>query len=280
MSGEDQAFRPFDMLREISRTVPVVKYATGLVGIAMAVSLARGFLNGMSPIQMLPVLLGSMACMAVLIVLASAVQAGRRGGFSPGHALLWAASLFMILGMAFTITAVAFGWPPKWAALILPAQAAEQPIVDVGVTPEPRVVEEEAEPAAPPVALPQPEPRATTSPAPAPAPAPSVPAAAPSTPTPIEPADFNHEVTIRNRSGQVLHFLYASMPSEGWGDDLIPDRVIGDGESIRRSYGVGRDQCIFDFKVTLEDDTELEQREVNVCRVSVLTVLPDGIAAD
>lgn len=121
MAEPISVFTPVAALRAATKAVPAVKYAVGLVGIAAAVSLARGFLPGVGVVAMLPLLGGFILVMAVLVILAAAVASPARTPVA--KLFLWATCLFTIAFMLFTVTAVAVGWPRAWAQVILPGEA-------------------------------------------------------------------------------------------------------------------------------------------------------------
>lgn len=117
---------PVKALKLATDAVPAVRYAVGLVGIAAAIALLRGFLPDVGIVGMLPILGGTIVAMALLVILAAAVAAP--GNTSIAQTFLWATCIFVITFMFFTVTAVAFGWPPAWARLILPQSAITRPL--------------------------------------------------------------------------------------------------------------------------------------------------------
>jgi TonB family protein len=121
---------PLSLLREATRAVPAVRYATGLVGIAAAIFFIRGLLPDVSLAAMLPLLLGTLACMTALVLVSAAVTAPTAGQSTVALVFLWATCLFIITFMFFTVTAVGFGWPTSWAKLMLPASAFDTPLVE------------------------------------------------------------------------------------------------------------------------------------------------------
>lgn len=119
---------PLGLLREATRKVPVVRYALAVAAIGAAIAITRGFMPGVSLAGMFPVLVGFILVMVVLILVAAAANS-RPTVSAPALVLVWGVCLFVMTFMAFTVTAIAFSWPPAWARLILPASAAETPII-------------------------------------------------------------------------------------------------------------------------------------------------------
>ncbi|WP_156356839.1 hypothetical protein [Sphingomonas sp. Leaf38] len=128
MPGES-IFMPIAALNQAAKTVPAVKYAVALVGIAGAITLIRRFVPDVGVVAMLPVLGGAIVAMPILVILTSAVASPARTPVA--KAFLGAVRIFVITFTFFTVTAVAFNWPPAWAAVILPSRAANVSLADV-----------------------------------------------------------------------------------------------------------------------------------------------------
>lgn len=124
------AFGPARWLRLATDEVPAVKYATGVVGIAAAIAIVRGLLGDVSLAGMVPVIIGAVICMTVLLIFAKAVASPHIGNSAALIVFFWAVCIFVITLMAFTITAIAFAWPGKWAEIILPHEAVRSSLSD------------------------------------------------------------------------------------------------------------------------------------------------------
>ncbi|WP_152616497.1 hypothetical protein [Sphingomonas sp. ERG5] len=111
------------VLREAIRRVPVLRFALGLAGVGAAAALARFFLPDVN-LQALFLVLFAFILMMVLLLIVS-VAAGSSNQLSRQAQLItWSVSLFSIVVMAFTLSALMFGWPSRWANIILPSTAA------------------------------------------------------------------------------------------------------------------------------------------------------------
>ncbi len=105
------------ILKQATKEVPAVKYATGLVGVAATAAIIAGIVKGYSSVSILAVaflILG----MVVLYLFAMLARSTTKSTHYAGLALMWAVVLLVIIFMGFTTTAVAFDWPCNWAAIL------------------------------------------------------------------------------------------------------------------------------------------------------------------
>ena len=126
---------PLTILGFAQEKVPAVKYATGLVGVAAALSLIYAFLPGVSPTGIGVLILYALIAMLALFLVATAVRVAGPLVIAPAIALLWATCALIIAFMFFTVTAFAVGWPKTWALTILPTEIQKTSLVDaIGAT--------------------------------------------------------------------------------------------------------------------------------------------------
>ena len=99
-------------------------------------------------------------------------------------------------------------------------------------------------------------------------------AAAVSVPVSAQSADgLDRRVQIVNRSSQAILYVRGSPTSDpSFGDDRIPDRVVGSGQSVVVDFDSGTRHCQYDLRVTLADGSNIDRMNVNVCRVSRWTI--------
>ena len=99
----------------------------------------------------------------------------------------------------------------------------------------------------------------------------NIPEASPSQP-PAGDA-YNREVSLVNKSGQAILFLYwSNTEAEGWGDDKLgSNNVLMGGNSLEVTVDDGSGACEFDFKAELADDQEVVLAAVNVCEEYEIT---------
>jgi hypothetical protein len=84
---------------------------------------------------------------------------------------------------------------------------------------------------------------------------------------------LDRRVMIENRSGQAILYVRGSPTSDpSFGDDRIPDRVIGSGQRSVVDFDSGTRECMYDLRVTLTDGRNVDRMNVNVCQVSRWTI--------
>lgn len=84
---------------------------------------------------------------------------------------------------------------------------------------------------------------------------------------------LDRRVLIDNRSGQTILYVRGSPTSDpSFGEDRIPDRLIGNRQSSVVDFDSGTRDCLYDLRVTLMDGSNVDRMNVNVCRVSRWTI--------
>jgi hypothetical protein len=72
--------------------------------------------------------------------------------------------------------------------------------------------------------------------------------------------------TLRNEGSRPLREFYASPPSEsGWGSDRLGADMVAPGATFRLQLPRGA-ACVQDLKAVFDDNTEVERRNVDICR--------------
>lgn len=94
------------------RRVPAVDYALGAAGIAAAGALVIGILGHGRAAAI--ILGGMLAAMFLLLLFDQLARTKTPAIMTAGISLMWAISIFFILFLIFTTTAVAFKWPIIW----------------------------------------------------------------------------------------------------------------------------------------------------------------------
>ncbi len=84
------------------------------------------------------------------------------------------------------------------------------------------------------------------------------------------PQDF----VLDNATGYDLKNLYLSPTDQNeWGDDVLGEDVLTNGQSVKIHFPEGRGEgCEWDLKVTYNDDTSHEWRNVNLCSIESVTI--------
>ena len=82
---------------------------------------------------------------------------------------------------------------------------------------------------------------------------------------------YNRAISIQNRTGQTIMYLYWSNVAAGnWGEDRLGSGVLANMQDWNVTVDDGSGACRFDFMARLADGRELEQRNINVCEVYVV----------
>ncbi|WOH56995.1 hypothetical protein [Bradyrhizobium sp. BWC-3-1] len=107
---------PLAILNTARNAVPAVDYALGAAGVAAAAAIIIGLLgNGQATL----IILGAMlVAMLLLFAFAQLVRSKSDAVVKAGTALLWGVTIFFFTFLSFTVTAVAFDWPPTWARVL------------------------------------------------------------------------------------------------------------------------------------------------------------------
>jgi hypothetical protein len=86
-------------------------------------------------------------------------------------------------------------------------------------------------------------------------------------------AQAQQDFQLVNRTGYTIDEVYVS-PSEqnSWGDDLMGDDSLEEGQTLNVRFPGGSNICSFDIKVVYDDQETAEFRGVNLCQVSRVTI--------
>lgn len=67
----------------------------------------------------------------------------------------------------------------------------------------------------------------------------------------------SYTFTITNSSeSAIITFHLASESDSSWSEDLIPDTIIGAGESLEMEFAADADECRYATSVVMEDGTD------------------------
>jgi hypothetical protein len=84
------------------------------------------------------------------------------------------------------------------------------------------------------------------------------------------PQDFD----LSNATGYELKNLYIGPTSSNdWGDDILGQDSMATGTTLKIHFPGGRGEtCQWDLKVTYNDDSSHEWKDVNLCAISSVTI--------
>ena len=87
------------------------------------------------------------------------------------------------------------------------------------------------------------------------------------------PQDF----TVTNNTGHVIVTLNVSpSTSNRWGPDILGREVLANGEQAEVTFDRDEDQCVWDIRVTYDDETENDLRGVNLCETTEVEFTPSN----
>ena len=79
----------------------------------------------------------------------------------------------------------------------------------------------------------------------------------------------DHRVTIVNETDNTMVRFYASNSGRtSWEEDILGNRVLKPGQSVRINIDDGSGACIFDFRADFDDGDKLTRNGINVCEIS------------
>ena len=83
----------------------------------------------------------------------------------------------------------------------------------------------------------------------------------------------NRTVTVINNSGlTITHFYGSNTGRSSWEEDVLGTSVIPAGSAVNINFNDGSGACMFDFKAVFSDGSTAVEPNVDVCRVSSVTV--------
>lgn len=83
----------------------------------------------------------------------------------------------------------------------------------------------------------------------------------------------DQDFDIVNKTGYPIKHLYVSEGnSNSWDEDVLGRDVLDDGESFELSFAKGEKTCKWDMKVVYDDDEASVWKNLNLCKISKLTL--------
>ena len=77
------------------------------------------------------------------------------------------------------------------------------------------------------------------------------------------------DFTVTNHSGHTIMTLNVSAHSDDhWGPDILGRDTLANGEQAQITFDRDEQQCSWDIKVTYDDGTANDLRDVNLCQTS------------
>lgn len=83
----------------------------------------------------------------------------------------------------------------------------------------------------------------------------------------------DQDFDIVNKTGYPIKHLYVSEANNNsWDEDVLGRDVLNDGESFELKFAKGEKTCKWDMKVVYDDGEAAVWHELNLCRISKLTL--------
>lgn len=87
------------------------------------------------------------------------------------------------------------------------------------------------------------------------------------------------DFTLVNSTGDAIDQVFVeSVKSDEWGDDVMGRDSLEDGESVDISFEGYGSQCVFDMKAVYADGEAVVWYDINLCKISRLTLFWDQAA--
>jgi hypothetical protein len=79
--------------------------------------------------------------------------------------------------------------------------------------------------------------------------------------------------TLTNNSSYAVKSLFTSPADvDTWEEDVFADKYLPAGNYVEVTIGDGREQCVYDMKFVLEDDSEFIEPAVDLCELGEYTL--------
>ena len=75
-----------------------------------------------------------------------------------------------------------------------------------------------------------------------------------------------------NSSYAVKAFFTSPADVENWEHDVFGDKMLPAGSQVNVTIGDGREQCVYDMKFVLEDDSEFVEPGIDLCALDEYTL--------
>lgn len=86
----------------------------------------------------------------------------------------------------------------------------------------------------------------------------------------------DQDFAVVNRTGHQIDSIYVSpVSSQNWGEDVMGKDALGDGETVNITFPNKTDACNWDLKVKYNDGDESTWTNVNLCRISKISLFWD-----
>jgi len=79
--------------------------------------------------------------------------------------------------------------------------------------------------------------------------------------------------TLTNSSSYAVKSFYTSPADvDDWEEDVFGENYLPAGNYVSVTIGDGREQCVYDMKFVLEDDSEFIEKGIDLCQLGEYTL--------
>ncbi len=79
----------------------------------------------------------------------------------------------------------------------------------------------------------------------------------------------NRQVTLVNATASTMVRFYAANASGGaWEDDILGDRILKPGQSVRIDVDDGSGACVYNFRAEFDDGSKLDRPKIDACEIA------------
>jgi hypothetical protein len=83
----------------------------------------------------------------------------------------------------------------------------------------------------------------------------------------------DQDFVLVNNTGVEINNLYVSPAnSDEWGDDILGDNAVGDGDNVTVKFPHEADECEWDFMVKDEEGTGIQWTDIDLCKYGKITL--------
>lgn len=93
----------------------------------------------------------------------------------------------------------------------------------------------------------------------------------------VQPGQARQNFTVVNQTGHTVMRLNVSASNDNnWGPDILGSQVLPNGQSADVTFGRNESSCLWDIRATYDDGGTTDIRQVNLCEVGTVNLLPSG----
>lgn len=81
-------------------------------------------------------------------------------------------------------------------------------------------------------------------------------------------ASDRHVTIVNETSSTMMRFYASNSGRSSWEEDILGDRTLKPGQSVRINVDDGSGSCMYDFRADFSDGDKLTRTSINVCEIS------------